>query len=196
MKDIHQRLSEIKEKITEESFRENKGLGNEIGFHIFDYEPEYEILVRDYIHNLKRQIEREHDNIKIKQFDLYEIMLEVLDEKGYLQKNFQMEEKKGSEYVFKATEKTLRLTSQKEDNKIVQYIIDRTADDEIVFLTGVGKVWPIIRSHTVLNNLHRALDHVPVVLFFPGTYDGGSLMLFNEIKDDNYYRAFQLVDKY
>ena len=196
MKDIHQRLSEIKEKITEESFRENKGLGNEIGFHIFDYEPEYEMLVRDYIYNLKRQIEREYEEVKIREFDLYEIMLEVLDEKGYLQKNFQMEQKKGSEYVFKATEKTLRLTSQKEDNKIVQYIIDRTADDEIVFLTGVGKVWPIIRSHTVLNNLHRALDHVPVVLFFPGTYDGGSLMLFNEIKDDNYYRAFQLVDKY
>ncbi|MGQ7116062.1 hypothetical protein ACUOFC_65815, partial [Escherichia sp. TWPC-MK] len=55
MKDIHQRLSEIKAKITEESFRENKGLGNEIGFHIFDYDPEYEILVRDYIKNLKRQ---------------------------------------------------------------------------------------------------------------------------------------------
>lgn len=196
MKDIHQRLSEIKEKITEKSFRENKGLGNEIGFHIFDYEPEYEMLVRDYIYNLKRQIEREYEDIKIREFDLYEIMLESLDEKGYLQKNFQMEQKKGSEYVFKATEKTLRLTSQKEDNKIVQYIIDRTADDEIVFLTGVGKVWPIIRSHTVLNNLHRALDHVPVVLFFPGTYDGGSLMLFNEVKDDNYYRAFQLVDKY
>lgn len=196
MKDIHERLSKIKSTITEEAFRTNKGLGNEIGFHIFDYEPQYEMLVRDYISNLKKQIERDNEEIKIKEFDLYDIMLEVLEEKGYLQKNFQMEEKKGSEYVFKATEKTLRLTSQKEDNKIVQYIIDRTEDDDIVFLTGVGKVWPIIRSHTVLNNLHRALDHVPVVLFFPGTYDGGSLMLFDEIKDDNYYRAFQLVDKY
>ena len=196
MKDIHKRLSEIKEKIKDESFRKNKGLGNEIGFHIFDYEPEYEILVRDYIYNLKKQIERECDEIKIREFDLYEIMLELLDEKRYLQKNFQIEDKKGSEYIFKATEKTLRLTSQKEDNKIVQYIVNKTKDDEIVFLTGVGKVWPIIRSHTILNNLHRVLDHVPVVLFFPGTYDGGSLMLFNEIKDDNYYRAFQLVDKY
>ena len=196
MKDIHERLSEIKGVITEEAFRTNKGLGNEIGFHIFDYEPQYEMLVRDYIINLKKQVERDYEYIKIKEFDLYDIMLEVLDERGYLQKNFQMEEKKGSEYVFKATEKTLRLTSQKEDNKIVQYIIDRTEDDDIVFLTGVGKVWPIIRSHTVLNNLHRALDHVPVVLFFPGIYDGGSLMLFDEIKDDNYYRAFQLVDKY
>ena len=80
-------------------------------------------------------------------------------------------------------------------NSIIKSPSD-TEDDDIVFLTGVGKVWPIIRSHTVLNNLHRALDKVPVVLFFPGTYDGGSLMLFNEIKDDNYYRAFQLVDKY
>lgn len=196
MKDIHQRLNEIKGKITDSSFRENKGLGNEIGFHIFDYEPEVEMLVREYLYNLKRQMKIEFEDVSIKEFDLYDIMLNALNEKGYLEKNFQMEEKKGSEYVFKATEKTLRLTSQKEDNKIVQYIIDNTDNNDIVFLTGVGKVWPIIRSHTVLNNLHRALDHVPVVLFFPGTYDGGSLMLFNEIKDDNYYRAFQLVDKY
>lgn len=196
MKDIHQRLSEIKDKITDSSFRENKGLGNEIGFYIFDYEPEAEMLVREYLHNLKRQMKIEFEDIKIKEFDLYDIMLNALNEKGYLQKNFQMEEKKGSEKVFNATISTLRLTSQKEDNKIVQYIIDNTDDNDIVFLTGIGKVWPIIRSHTVLNNLHRALDHVPVVLFFPGTYDGGSLMLFNELKDDNYYRAFQLIDKY
>lgn len=196
MKNIHDRLSEIKEKITTPSFRENKGLGNDIGFYIFDYEPEYEMLVREYVYNLKRQIKIEHENIHIKEFDLYDIMLEILKEKGYLQKNFEMEKKKGSKHVFKATEKTLRLTSEKNDNKIVNYISENTKDDDIVFLTGVGKVWPIIRSHTILNNLHSALDHVPVVLFFPGTYDGGSLVLFNEIKDDNYYRAFQLVDKY
>lgn len=196
MKDINQRLSEIKSKISIKSFRENKGLGNEIGFYIFDYNPEHEILVREYIKTLKKEIKRDYSDINIKEFDLYDIMLEVLDEKGYLKKNFQMEEKKNSEYVFKATAKTLRLTSQGKDNRIVQYIIDNTNQDDIVFLTGVGKVWPIIRSHTVLNNLHRAVDNVPVVLFFPGTYDGQELVLFNEIKDDNYYRAFQLVDKY
>lgn len=196
MKDIHERLSKIKETITNPSFKEGKGLGNEIGFYIFDYEPEYEMLVREYVYNLKRQIKKENENVHIKEFDLYDVMLELLDQKGYLQKNFEMEKKKGSKYVFHATEKTLRLTSDKDDNKIVNYISQNTEDDDIVFLTGVGKVWPIIRSHTVLNNLHRALDHVPVVLFFPGTYDGGSLRLFNEVKDDNYYRAFQLVDKY
>ena len=195
MRDIHERLSKIKETITNSSFKEGKGLGNEIGFYIFDYEPKYEMLVREYVYNLKRQIKKENYNVHIKEFDLYDVMLELLDQKGHLQKNFEMEKKKGSRHVFHATEKTLRLTSDK-DNKIVNYISQNTEDDDIVFLTGVGKVWPIIRSHTVLNNLHRVLDHVPVVLFFPGTYDGGSLRLFNEVKDDNYYRAFQLVDKY
>ena len=196
MKDIHERLSKIKETITNPSFKEGKGLGNEIGFYIFDYDPEHEILVREHIKTLQKEIKRDYNNINIKEFDLYELMIMALEEKGYLQKNFQMEEKKNSEYVFNATSKTLRLISQGSDNKIVQYIKENTNSDDIVFLTGVGKVWPIIRSHTVLNNLHRAVDHVPVVLFFPGTYDGQSLVLFNEIKDDNYYRAFQLVDKY
>ena len=52
----------------------------------------------------------------------------------------------------------------------------------------------MLRSHTVLNNLHQVIDHVPVVLFYPGKYDGQELILFGEIKDDNYYRAFKLVD--
>lgn len=196
MKDINTRLSQIKEKITDKHFRENKGLGNEIGFYIFDYDPEYEILVREYIKTLKKEVKRDYNDINIKEFDLYDLMIKILDEKGYLEKNFKMEEKKNSEHVFNATSKTLRLISQGSDNRIVQYIKENTEPNDIVFLTGVGKVWPIIRSHTVLNNLHRAVDHVPVVLFFPGTYNGQSLVLFNEIKDDNYYRAFQLVDKY
>ena len=121
-------------------------------------------------------------------------MLEILDGKGYLQKNIEMEKKKGSEYVFNATKKTLRLTLK--NDMIVEYIVDRVEPNDIVFITGVGKAWPIIRSHTVLNNLHKAIDQVPVVMFFPGEYDGLELVLFDEIKDDNYYRAFQLVDKY
>ena len=65
----------------------------------------------------------------------------------------------------------------------------------MVFLTGVGKIYPILRSHKILNNLHQVVDNVPVVMFYPGKYDGQELILFGdkEAKDDNYYRAFQLV---
>lgn len=193
MKSIYERVDEILPKIVEPSFRENKGLGNEIGFYIFDYDPEYELLIRDRVEFIKDKAKGAY-GLNIVEFDLYEIMLELLDSKGYLKKNFIMEEKKGSEQVFTATKKALRLTL--DNDLLVQYISERLDDADIVFLTGIGKAWPIIRSHTVLNNLHRIVEKQPLIMFFPGTYDGGSLMLFNYLKDDNYYRAFQLIDKY
>ena len=193
MKDIYARLDEILPKIVGNDFRENRGLGNDIGFYIFDYDPEYELLVRDRIKFIKNKAKGAY-GLNIIEFDLYEIMIEILDSKGYLKKNFIMEEKKGSEYVFTATKKALRLTL--DNDLLVQYISERLGDSDIVFITGVGKAWPIIRSHTVLNNLHRVVEKQPLVMFFPGEYDGGSLMLFNYLKDDNYYRAFELIDKY
>ena len=194
MKTIYQRLDEIIPKITDKSFRENMGLGNEMGYYIFDYEPKYELLVRDHIEFIKQKISDEYSDIHIKEFDLYEIILEVMNKKGYLQKNIEMEKKKGSKYVFNAIRKSLRLTLK--NDMVLSYIVNRVEPNDIVFITGVGKAWPIMRSHTVLNNLHNAIDQVPVVMFFPGEYDGLELILFNEIKDDNYYRAFQLIDKY
>ena len=193
MKSIYERVDEILPKIVEPSFRENKGLGNEIGFYIFDYAPEYELLIRDRVEFIKDKAKGAY-GLNIVEFDLYEIMLELLDSKGYLKKNFMTEEKKGSEQVFTATKKALRLTL--DNDLLVQYISERLDDADIVFLTGIGKAWPIIRSHTVLNNLHRIVEKQPLIMFFPGTYDGGSLMLFNYLKDDNYYRAFGLIDKY
>ena len=193
MKTIYQRLDEIIQRITKESFRENTGLGNEIGYYIFDYEPRYEMLVREHVRFLKQKINDGDYGFHIKEFDLYEIMLELLETKGYLERNFKMEQVKGSEFVFNATKKALRLTEK--NDLIIQYIRDRVEKGDVVFITGVGKAWPIIRSHTVLNNLHQVLDEVPVIMFFPGVYDGLELVLFEEIKDDNYYRAFKLVDR-
>lgn len=194
MKTIHERLDEIIQRITKESFRQNTGLGNEVGYYIFDYEPRYEMLVRSYIEYLEQKINSGKYGFKIQVFDLYEIMLELLETKGFLEKNFKMEEQKGSEFVFNATKRALRLTEK--NDLIIQYIKDRVTKGNVVFIVGVGKVWPIIRSHTVLNNLHQVLDEVPVVMFFPGVYGGLELVLFEEFKDDNYYRAFKLVERH
>lgn len=100
--------------------------------------------------------------------------------------------KKGIEFTTKAIISLLKLNSDN-NNVIVNYILERTPDNCVVFLTGVGKAYPILRSHNVLNNLHQKLDEVPVVLFFPGQYSGRELVLFNTIEGSNYYRAFPLI---
>lgn len=193
MKSISERLDDILPRITEPSFREGKGLGNEVGYHIFDYDPKYEMQVREHIAYIKQRVNTDNSEIYIREFDLYEVVLEILDDKGFLEKNFELEEKKGSHFVLNATKKALRLTLN--NDLVVHYISERVQPNDIVLLTGIGKAFPIIRSHTVLNTLQKRVDQVPVVMFFPGNYDGQELVLFGEIKDDNYYRAFGLIDK-
>lgn len=150
------------------------------------------MIVRDQIKFLKEQINNSLSNQRVIEFDLYEMVLEILDDKGYLEKNFIMEQKRDSEFVLNATKKSLRLTL--DNDLMIKYIADRVQENDIIFITGVGKVFPIVRSHIILNNLFKAVKQIPVVLFFPGRYDGQELRLFGEIKDDNYYRAFQLVE--
>jgi hypothetical protein len=65
---------------------------------------------------------------------------------------------------------------------------------KIIFLTGIGAAFPIVRSHTILNNLQTIMGDLPLVMFFPGTYNNLSLTLFDRLKDDNYYRAHNLND--
>ena len=193
MKTINERLDQILCKIMDKRFREGRGLGNEIGFYIFDYDPENELIVREHIAFLKQKVNNDNSEITIREFDLFDITIEILESKGYLEKVFSMESEKGTSAILNPIKNTLRLT-QKND-LIVDYIRTRIKNNDVVFLTGVGKVWPIIRSHTILNNLHAVVDNVPLVMFYPGTYSGQDLHLFDEISDQNYYRAFTLVER-
>lgn len=180
------------EMIKKPSFRENKGLGNEVGYYIFDYPAESELFVRERIEQIKIKNNNSNDDYKIVVFDLYDITINILKEKGYLEKCYQFEKTRGFERITKSISNMLRITSS--DSLIINHIEKNTPEKAIVFITGVGKVYPILRSHTLLNNLHLVIDNVPVVMFYPGKYDGQELILFGEIKDDNYYRAFKLVE--
>ena len=186
------KLDKAEAMIAKPSFRENKGLGNEVGYYIFDYPAEQELYVRERIEYIRKKNEDSTEDFKVVVFDLYEIIIDILKQKGYLEKCYEFEKSKGFERVTKSIGNMLRITAA--DSLIVNHIKDNTPEKSVVFITGIGKCYPILRSHTVLNNLHQVIDNVPVVLFYPGKYDGQELILFGEIKDDNYYRAFKLVD--
>ncbi len=189
MTNINARLDQIIPKIKEEKFIEGRGLGNEISFYIFDYDPKYELVVRDYIKHIKKEFDYAGTNRKIIEFDLYKMLIEITKEKRIFERIFEMEEKKGQEALFKA------MTTFAKPEVFLKKIAEVIDDHNVVLLTGIGKVYPFVRSHNILNNLQEVLDKIPVIMFFPGEYDGQSLQLFNKFKDDNYYRAFRLVDK-
>lgn len=191
MADLTARLDEMETAIRKPSFRQSSGRANEVNYWVFDYPPERELEVRERIAYLKNKNQRETDSFELVVFDLYDIVIDFLEQRGFLNKCYAFERKAGINRIVKAVSNSMKVND--DDSLIVQYIKDHTPENAVVFLVGIGKCYPILRSHKVLNNLHQAFVCVPVVMFFPGTYNEQELILFNEIKDDNYYRAFRLV---
>lgn len=190
---IDDRLNKIESTITDESFKRNKGLGNEVGYYIFDYMPKDELTVRNHIKYLKRKINNSNKGIKIAEFDLYKIMIEILKEEEYLDLCFEKEKEEGFIEMAESIAECFALDETNDINLILSRIVENIPEeDSVIFLTGIGKCYPIIRAHNILNNMHQVFDKMPVILFFPGKYDGQELQIFGTVKDNNYYRAFKL----
>lgn len=186
---LRARLNQVAEKITRPDFLAGQGLGNEIGFWIFDYAPEHELQVRAYLNFLPSLMARQHPDLKMAQVNLLEVLKDYLTERGFLDKAIAMQKSKGDAALLKALRGPLHM------DKLAPYLIRHSLSHEpdIVLLTGVGSLWPMVRAHNLLNALHGPLGHKPLVLFYPGRYDGQTMSLFKQIKSNNYYRAFALV---
>ena len=191
MRDLSERLDEMEEKIKSPKLRQSSGRANEVNYWVFDYPPEGELEVRERIKYLQNKNARGNEDFTLVVFDLYDIIIDFLEENNFMEECYKFEKKKGLERIAKAVSNSMKIND--DDSLIVQHIKNNTPDNAVVFLIGVGKCYPLLRSHKVLNNLHQAFARVPVVMFFPGVYNEQELILFGEIKDDNYYRAFKLV---
>ena len=183
------RLNEILPRITSDDFLAGKGLGNEIAFYIFDYPPEDELRVRDHVRFLLEHIPKQKPDLRVTHVNLFDLIIAHLKERNLLERSFQMQREKGNA----ALEKALRSPLKAE--KVAQVFVDsvQPADQDLVLITGVGSVWPLVRTHSLLSNIHPVMKSTPLVMFYPGRYDGQSLRLFGRIKTDHYYRAFKLV---
>ena len=152
------RLDEMEAAIRKTSFRKGTGRANEVNYWVFDYPPEKELEVRARIEYMKGKNARGDDDFDLVVFDLYDVIIDFLEKKRFLEKCYDFEKKNGMERITKAVTNAMK-----------------------------------INDNDSLINLHQAFVRCPVVMFFPGTYNEQELILFNEIKDDNYYRAFRLV---
>lgn len=186
MTDTQERLNKIKEKVKNPDFLAGKNLGGDISYHIFDYPPEDELMVRDGIQLTVSSLLK--NDVKVQVINLFELVLDILKSKKLLDKVVKIEKKLGSEKMLSKLKPTIK------KEKVAAEITRRVEpDSEAIFLTGIGNVYPLIRSHEILNNLHACIDDKPLVVFFPGVYDMQSLKLFDCLADNNYYRAFRLV---
>lgn len=191
MRTFEERLDAMEKIIADPDFRNNDGRANEVNYWVFDYPPNRELDVRNCIARMLHRNQKGYEGYRLVEFDIYNFIIDCLEKEGYLEATYDMEASDGLPIVIDSIFELLEFNDK--GNWLVKHIAENTPDNAVVLLTGVGKAFPLLRSHKVLNNLSMAFRKVPVVLFFPGVYDERELRLFGVLKDDNYYRAFRMV---
>lgn len=186
---LNERLNKILPRVVSDDFLSGSGIGNEIAFYIFDYPPEEELRVREHIGFLVERIPKQKPALRVQHVNLFDFVLDYLKRRNLLDKAIQMQRDKGDEALKKA------LAGPLHETKLAGHFAEvvRPDQNDLVLVSGIGSVWPLLRSHALLNNLHSVMGKTPLVMFYPGRYDGQSLRLFGKLKNTNYYRAFKLV---
>ena len=184
--DLFEHLNKV---ISSKWFLEKQGLNNEIPFFICPFKPEYQVQMNKLIIQLINKLD--NSGVNVLMIDLFKISIEILEKRDLLEPSLSLEKNR----LISA----LRSVLDPQNHLIpkIKEIAMKEAFD-VLFITGVGEVFPFIRSHNVLNNLQSAIKEEPTVMFFPGSYQhelatGASLDLFGKFTDDNYYRAFNIL---
>ena len=187
MEDISSKFLHLFKVISSRSFLNKEALGGEIPFFITAYDAKQETEVRDSIKLLKNKLDT--SGISVLEINLYDIVCDILEEKGGVERMFSIELTKDKGKFLSALQSTLNI-HQILMPKIKEMIEENPS--KVYFLKGIGMVFPYIRSHNILNNLQNIAKDSPTVTFFPGKYNGHTLNLFGLLTDDNYYRAFNI----
>lgn len=185
MSDLKERLDNLKLEIQKPEFLEGKGLSNEVNIRIFCYDPAEEMVVRYFV---EQMVVDQSLNCHLIECNLYKLFLEICDEKRITKGAGPMEQKKGKKYLIQQIQ---RFANNKTFVAKMQYEPHELGD--VLLLTGVGEVFPFMRVHSLLEALQPEFPDVPILVMYPGTYDGRSLKLFDKMPANPYYRAFNII---
>ncbi len=190
------RLNQILPQVTTPTFLSGEGIGNEIACYIFDYPATEELQVRRHVAWMTERLASHHQDLRVLHLDLLDLVVSTLKGRGLFEKALKMQRTKGDAAVLKALRGPLAAEKLRDAIARAHDLGDR----DLILLCGVGSVWPMMRAHGLLNCLHTVIGRTPLVMFYPGSFDGTTLKLFGSIATGtrspgakHYYRAFQLI---
>ena len=206
---LAKRFDHLREVIASPRFLQMRGLNNDLPFYICEFKAseafEIQRMRRQLVNTLAGlQVEcLQGRGVKVLEINLYDLTIDMLKAReGSSEGSNLWDEILAAEpEVEKEALQELLQNVLDIKGHLIPEIGERLAqsDHDVLFLSGVGEVFPYIRSHNVLNNLQSTAKDKPTVMFFPGEYrhsleQGASLELFGLLHDDKYYRAFNIFD--
>lgn len=185
--DFARRCEALRARLGEDDFLHNRGLGNEIGFFTFCYDASLELRAREFFAQLEAESANGALPCNLMVRNLYDTFLGLLEKKRILAAVPKQEARRGSDHLLK------RLRSIATPEALAaELAYEPHQPGDVLLLIGVGEIYPFLRVHTLLDNMHVAFGDIPVVVAYPGRFNGQSFSLFNMLDDGNYYRAFDI----
>ena len=185
MSDFMERLDRLRELVQKPDFLEGKGLSNEVNIRIFCYDPKEEMAVRHFTEKLMTD---QSLNCHLIEYNLYKVFLSICDDKRITPKIAPLEDAKGNKYVLSHMERIAKNVNFIEKMKYEPHNIG-----DVILITGVGEAFPFIRVHSLLDAMQPHFSDVPILVMYPGTFDGRYVKLFDKLTPNPYYRAFNIV---
>lgn len=164
-----------------------KNLGGELPLYIQPVPSDQQSEVDSQLKRLKKRLEKK--GIETLSINLYDLSMDILDEEGVLSTILESENSIPKDDIVATLDSILDIKS------VIIPRIQRAISESkpsFVFISGVGSIYPFIRSHGILNNIDELTNDCNLVMFFPGDYNNLQLKLFGKISDENYYRGLNL----
>lgn len=185
MSNIKERLDQLRELIQEPDFLAGKGLSNEVNIRIFCYEAEEEMTVQHFAEQIRTD---QSLDCRLIECNLYKTFLSICDDLDITDAIPDMEESDGGIFLLEQLHSAI---GEGEYIEKIQYSPHEKGD--VLMLTGVGDVFPFMRVHTLLEALQPYFSDIPILVLYPGEFDGHHLKLFNRLQPNDYYRAFNII---
>ena len=189
---LQKRFQHLFDVISSERFLKMQGIGKEVPFFICHFRPEEALEMEKIRYQLINQLEKA--GVSVLDINLYDLSISLLKEIGIFEKTIEVETSAAKDAFLEHLQGSLDPEKYLIPS-IAKSIKEHNCD--VIFVSGIGEVYPYIRAHTFLNNLQSTAKEQPTVMFYPGEYrysplTGTSLDLFGRLHDDKYYRAFDI----
>ena len=185
MDELKKRLDNLRTLIQEPEFLEGKGLSNEVNIRIFCYEPEKEMMVQHFTDQL---ITDQDITCHLIEINLYKTFLELCDDIDISDAITDMEKSDGKEFLLEQLQAAIGVSEF-----VDKICYEPHEHGDVLLLTGVGDAFPFMRVHSLLEALQPHFSDIPILVMYPGAFDGRHLKLFNKLQPNDYYRAFNII---
>ena len=184
MSNLKERLDLLREEIQKDDFLDGKGLSNEVNIRIFCYDAAEEMTVTHFIEQIKAD---QSLKCRLIERNMYKTFLSICDDLDITDAIPEMEETDGGIFLLEQLQSAI---GEREFIDKIQYVPHKRGD--VLILTGVGDVFPFMRVHSLLEALQPYFSGIPILVMYPGEFDGHYLKLFGRLTPNDYYRAFNI----